>query len=88
MTIKEVDDCGGYSAVSMNNRKIWHSRMGHVGQNQLQQLAKIVNGMNIKLMIMKLKYVKYGLVVHKLECLITRLELKLVDSLRGSTVIS
>jgi hypothetical protein len=46
MTIKEVDDSEAHSAVSMNNSKIWHSRMGH---NQLQQLAKIVDGMNIKL---------------------------------------
>jgi hypothetical protein len=49
MTIKEVDDSEAHSAASMNNRKMCHSRMGHVGQNHLQQLATIVDGMNIKL---------------------------------------
>jgi hypothetical protein len=50
MTIKEVDDSEAHSAVNMNNSKIWHSRMGHIGHNQQQhQLAKIVDGMNIKL---------------------------------------
>jgi hypothetical protein len=24
MTVKEVDDCGAYSAVNMNKSKIWH----------------------------------------------------------------
>jgi hypothetical protein len=48
INIKEVDDSGAYSAVNMNNSKIWHSRMGHIGHNQLQQLAKTVLGMNIK----------------------------------------
>jgi hypothetical protein len=33
----------------MNNSKIWNSRMGHVGHNQLQQLAKMIDGMNTKL---------------------------------------
>jgi hypothetical protein len=45
MTIKEVDDCGVYSAVKMNNSKIWHSRLGHIGNNQSQQSAKTVDGM-------------------------------------------
>jgi hypothetical protein len=45
MAIKEVDDCGAYSAVNMNNSKIWHSRLGHIGNNQLQRSAKIVDGM-------------------------------------------
>jgi hypothetical protein len=45
MTAKQVDDCGAYSAVYMNNSKIWHSRLGHTGNNQLQQSAKTVDGM-------------------------------------------
>jgi hypothetical protein len=48
MTIKEVDDNEAHSAVNRNN-KICHSRMGRVGHNQLQQLTKILDGMNIKM---------------------------------------
>jgi hypothetical protein len=33
----------------MKNSKIWNSRMGHVGHNQLQQLAKIIDGITTKL---------------------------------------
>jgi hypothetical protein len=48
MTIKDVNE-EAYSAVNMNNSKIWHSRMGHIGHDQLQQLANIVDGMNVKM---------------------------------------
>jgi hypothetical protein len=47
MTVKEVDDSGAYSAVNMNS-KIWHSRLGHVGNDQFQQSAKTVDRMNVK----------------------------------------
>jgi hypothetical protein len=48
MTMKETDDRRAYSAVNMNNSKVWHTRMGHVGNNQFQQSAKTVDGMNVK----------------------------------------
>jgi hypothetical protein len=48
MTIKEVYDSGAYSAVNMNNSKIWHSRLGHIGNNEFQQSAKTVDRMNVK----------------------------------------
>jgi hypothetical protein len=48
MTVKEVDYSEACSAVNMNNSKVRHSRMGHEGHNQLQQLAKIVDGMNVQ----------------------------------------
>jgi hypothetical protein len=43
MTVKEVDDRWAYSAVNMRNSKIWHSRLGHVGNDQFQQWAKTVD---------------------------------------------
>jgi hypothetical protein len=45
---KEICICGAYSTVNMNNSKVWLTRMGHMGNNHLQQLAKIVDGMNVK----------------------------------------
>jgi hypothetical protein len=35
MNIMEVDEREAHSAVNMNNRKIWHSRMGHIGKNHI-----------------------------------------------------
>jgi hypothetical protein len=46
ITIKEDDDSGAYSTVNKNNSKVWHTRMEHIGKRQLQQLAKIVDGVN------------------------------------------
>jgi hypothetical protein len=48
MTVKEVDDCGAYSAVNMKNSKKWHSRLGHVGNDQFQQSAKTADRANVK----------------------------------------
>jgi hypothetical protein len=46
MTMKETDGSIAYSAVKMNKGKLWHTRMGHVGNSQFQQLATIY-GMNL-----------------------------------------
>jgi hypothetical protein len=48
MIMKEADDSRAYSAVKMNNSKLWHTRMGHVGNNQFRQSARTVDGMNVK----------------------------------------
>jgi hypothetical protein len=48
MTVKEVDECEAYSAVNMKNSKTWHSRLGHVGNDQFQQSAKTADRVNVK----------------------------------------
>jgi hypothetical protein len=49
MTIEEVDYSGAYSAVEMNDSKVRHTRMGHIGHNQFQHSDKIVDGINAKM---------------------------------------
>jgi hypothetical protein len=66
----------------MNNSKVWHTRMGHIGNNQL---AKIVDLLCVKVNSDATEIL--ALVVNRLEYLITKLNLKLVDPLRGSRVM-
>jgi hypothetical protein len=47
MIMKKTDDSRAYSAVTMNNSKVSHTRMRHEGNNQFQQSAKTVDRMNV-----------------------------------------
>jgi hypothetical protein len=87
MTPKEVDDSEAYSAVNMNNSKIWHSRLGYIGHDQLQQLAKIVDGMNVKVNNNETEVSEICVSGKQTQVSHNRTRVKTLRPLRGSTVI-